>query len=76
MIVEVDGVKSTPTFFVVWSPTGMYPIFAVFSLFINDLCSCICFSKFDFYAYDLQIYLSGDIIKPSQHRDYHFVLCV
>jgi hypothetical protein len=54
MVVEVHGVK------LVWSSTGMYPISAVFSMFINDLCSCICFSKFHFYADDLQIYLSGD----------------
>jgi hypothetical protein len=38
----------------------MYPISAIFSLFINDLCSCIRFSKFHSYADDLQIYLSGD----------------
>jgi hypothetical protein len=38
----------------------MYPISAVFYMFINDLCSCIRFSKFHFYADDLQIYLSGD----------------
>jgi hypothetical protein len=29
-------------------------------MFINDLCPSICFSKFHFYADDLQIYLSGD----------------
>jgi hypothetical protein len=38
----------------------MYPISAVFSMFINDLFSCIPFSKFHFYPDDLQIYLSGD----------------
>jgi hypothetical protein len=38
----------------------MYPISTVFFMFINDLCSCICFSKFHFYADDLQIYLSED----------------
>jgi hypothetical protein len=38
----------------------MYPISAVFSMFINDLCSCIRFSKFHFYADDLQICLSGN----------------
>jgi hypothetical protein len=38
----------------------MYPISAVFSMFISDLCSCIHFSMFHFYADDLQIYLSGD----------------
>jgi hypothetical protein len=27
---------------------------------MNDLCFCIRFSKFHFYADDLQIYLSGD----------------
>jgi hypothetical protein len=30
-------------------------------MFINDLCSCIHFSKFHFYADDLQIYLYGMI---------------
>jgi hypothetical protein len=30
-------------------------------MFINDLFSCIRFSKFHFYAVDLQIYLSGDM---------------
>jgi hypothetical protein len=29
-------------------------------MLINDLCSCIGFSKFHFNADDLQIYLSGD----------------
>jgi hypothetical protein len=48
-------------FFVVWSPTGMHPFFAVFSKFINDLYSCIRFSKNYFYADNLQIYMSGDI---------------
>jgi hypothetical protein len=38
----------------------MYSISAVFSMFINDLCSCIHFSKFHMYADDLQIYLSGN----------------
>jgi hypothetical protein len=38
----------------------MYFISAVFSMFINDLCSCIHFSKFHMYADDLQIYLSGN----------------
>jgi hypothetical protein len=37
----------------------MNRISAVFSMFINDLCSCIRFSKFHFYTDDLQIYLSG-----------------
>jgi hypothetical protein len=36
------------------------PISAVFSMLINDLCSCIRFSKIHFYADDLLIYLSGD----------------
>jgi hypothetical protein len=38
----------------------MYPISTVFSMFIDNLCSCISFSKFHFYAEGLQIYLSGD----------------
>jgi hypothetical protein len=29
-------------------------------MYPNDLCSCIRFSKFHFYADDLQIYLSED----------------
>jgi hypothetical protein len=29
-------------------------------MFINDLCSCIRFSKFHLYTDNLQIYLSGD----------------
>jgi hypothetical protein len=31
-----------------------------FSMFIDDLCSCIPFSKFHSYTDDLQIYWSGD----------------
>jgi hypothetical protein len=30
-------------------------------MFINDFCPCIRFSKFHFYADDLQIYLSADM---------------
>jgi hypothetical protein len=45
MVFVVDGLKSAPLFF---------------SMFINDLCFCIRFSKFHFYADELQIYLSED----------------
>jgi hypothetical protein len=60
MVVKVDGVKSAPRYFS-GVPLGCisFPLF--FSMFINDLCSCIRFSKFHFYADDLQIYLSGDM---------------
>jgi hypothetical protein len=39
---------------------GFIPSSLFFSMFINDLCSCMRFSKFHFYADELQIYLSGD----------------
>jgi hypothetical protein len=43
------------------SAMGMFSSFLPYhSMFINDLCSCIRFSKIHFYADDLQIYLSGD----------------
>jgi hypothetical protein len=38
---------------------GCIPSPLFFSMFINDLCSCIRLSKLHFYADDLQIYLSG-----------------
>jgi hypothetical protein len=57
MVVEVDSVKSAPRYLSSGVPQGMYPISAVF---FNDLCFCIYFSKFHFYADDLRIYLSGD----------------
>jgi hypothetical protein len=60
MVVEVDGVKSTPCSLSYGVPQGCIPSPLFFSMFINDLCSCIRFSKFDFYADDLQMYLSGD----------------
>jgi hypothetical protein len=61
MVVKVDGVKSALRHLSSGVPQGciLSPLF--FSMFINDLCSCIRFSKFHFYADDLQIYLSGDM---------------
>jgi hypothetical protein len=55
-----DGVKSAPRYLSSGIPQGciLSPLF--FYMFINDLCSCIRFPKFYFYADDLQIYLSGD----------------
>jgi hypothetical protein len=47
LVVEVDSVKSAPRYL----SSGV---------FFNDLCFCIYFSKFHFYADDLRIYLSGD----------------
>jgi hypothetical protein len=61
MVVEVDGVKSTPSSLSSRVPQGCIPSpLFFFSMFINDLCSCIRLLKFHFYADDLQIYLSGD----------------
>jgi hypothetical protein len=60
MVVEFDGVKSTPRSLSSGVPQGCIPSPLIFSMFINDFCSCICFSKFHFCADDLQIYLSGD----------------
>jgi hypothetical protein len=60
MVVEVDGVKSTPRSLSSGVPQGCIPSPLFFSIFINDLCSCIRFTKYHFYADDLQIYLSGD----------------
>jgi hypothetical protein len=57
MVVEVDGVKSAPRYLSSGVPQGCIPS----TLFILcELCSCIRFSKFHFYADDLQIYLSED----------------
>jgi hypothetical protein len=58
-VVEVNGVKSAWRYLSSGVLQGCIP--AVFSMFINDLCSCIRFSKFYFYADDLQIYLSGNM---------------
>jgi hypothetical protein len=38
MVVEVDGGKIHATSFVVWCPTGMYPISAVFFLCLSMIC--------------------------------------
>jgi hypothetical protein len=56
MVVEVDGVKSAPLYLSFEVPQGCIPSPLFFSMFINDLCSCIRFSKFHFYADDVQIY--------------------
>jgi hypothetical protein len=53
-------VKSTPRSLSSGVPQRCIPSPLFFSMFINDLCSCISFSNFHFYADDLQIYLSGD----------------
>jgi hypothetical protein len=60
MVVEVNGVESASRSLSSGVPQGCIPSSLFFSMFINDLCSCIRFSKFHFYADDLQIYLSGD----------------
>jgi hypothetical protein len=60
MVVEVDGVKFAPRYLSSGVPQGCVTSPRFFSMFINDLCSCIRFSKFHFYADDLQIYLSGN----------------
>jgi hypothetical protein len=59
MVVEVDAVKSTARSLSSGVPRGCIPYPLFFSMLINDLCSCIRFSKFHFYAHDLQIYLPG-----------------
>jgi hypothetical protein len=61
MVVEVDGVKSAPRYLSSGVPLGCVPSPLFFSMFSNNLRSCIRFSKFHFYADDLQIYLSGDM---------------
>jgi hypothetical protein len=60
MVDEVDGVKSAHRYLSSRVPQGCIPSPLFFSMFINDFCSLILFSKFHFYADDLQIYLSGD----------------
>jgi hypothetical protein len=60
MVVEVDGVKSAPHCLSSGAPQGCISSSLYFSMFINDLCSCIRFSKFHFYADNQQIYLSED----------------
>jgi hypothetical protein len=60
MVVEVDGVKYAPRYLSSGFRQGCIPSPLFFSMFINDLYSCIRFSKFRFHADDLQIYLSGD----------------
>jgi hypothetical protein len=44
MVVEVDDVKSTPRYLSSGVPQGCIPSPLFFSMFINDLCSCIRFS--------------------------------
>jgi hypothetical protein len=60
MMIEVDGVKSSPRSLFSGGPQGciLSPLF--FSMFINGLCSSIRLAKFHLYADDLQIYISGD----------------
>jgi hypothetical protein len=60
MVVEVDGVKSTPRSLSSGVLQRCIPSPLFFSMFINDFCSCIYFSKFHLYADDLQIYLYGN----------------
>jgi hypothetical protein len=60
MVVEVDGVRTSPRSLFSGVPQGCIPSPLFFSMFINGLCSSIRFAKFHFYADDLQIYLSGD----------------
>jgi hypothetical protein len=61
MVVEVDGTKSTPRSWSSGVPQTCIPFLQFFYvMFINDLSSCIRYSKFNFYADDLQLYLSGD----------------
>jgi hypothetical protein len=65
---EVDGVKFTSRSLSSGVPQGCIPSPLFFSMFINDLCTCIHFSNFHFYADDLQIYLSGDTQKKLECR--------
>jgi hypothetical protein len=60
LVVEVDGVRSSPRSLFSGVPQGCIPSPLFFSMFINGLCSSIRFAKFHVYADDLQTYLSGD----------------
>jgi hypothetical protein len=61
IVVEVDVLS---TIFVFWCASGLYtcnkqPSTLFFPMFIEGLCLSIRFAKFQFYADDLHIYLSG-----------------
>jgi hypothetical protein len=62
---EVDGVTSAPCYLSPGVPQEW--VSTVFSMFINDFCSCIRFSKYHSYANDLQIYLSGIWMRRFLH---------
>jgi hypothetical protein len=53
-------VKSAPRYLSSGVPQRCIPSPLFFSILINDLRSCIRFTKFHFYADDPQIYLFGD----------------
>jgi hypothetical protein len=60
MMVEIDGVRSSPRTLVAGVPQGSVLSPLLFSLFINDLTLILTCCNFHFYADDLQIYVSGD----------------
>jgi hypothetical protein len=60
MSVEVDGVRSSTHNLSSGVPQGSILSPLSFALFINDLHRSLNFSKFHFYADDLQVYISGE----------------
>jgi hypothetical protein len=68
MVVDVDGVKSALHYLSSGVPHGCVQSPLFFSMFINDVCSCIRFSKFHLRIKSQEILISNfavGMVLPS-----------